>query len=318
MIEYPDADRLMAGELGAWLEGQAQVRADAVAQSWDRVWKAGMVLLPLAAFFFILVPIEFTPKLWLSGFAFAGAWGWSQIPKQKAKKQVKTGINEAIAGALGLTYCHDCEATDAFEIAREYRLLPKHQKRNFEDLWQGETAGHDFTLHEAHLQERRGSGKNRRWVTVFRGAIVSVSFERPFHGTTLLAKDGQFRKLFGGAKDSVKLDGQILQLADMVSPEFEDRFDVYTTDQTEARWLINPEYIERLLNLERLFQGKGSAVVFTGGNMVLALEGGNLFESGSLNPQADRAMVAQTIRQFAGIADLALTMNRIRPAEHYG
>ena len=55
-----------------------------------------------------------------------------------------------------------------------------------------------------------------------------------------------------------------------------------------------------------------------GGIFKLALEGGNLFESGSLNPQADRAMVAQTIRQFAGIADLALTMNRIRPAERYG
>lgn len=314
MIEYPDADRLMAGELGTWLEGQAQVRADAVAQSWDRIFKAGMVLLPLAAFLIILVPIELAPKLWLSGLAFAGAWAWSQVPKSKAKKQVKTGINEAIADALGLAYRHDCDATEAFEIAREFQLLPKHQKRDFEDLWEGETAGHAFSLHEAHLQERRGSGKNRRWVTVFRGAIVSIGFERPFHGTTLLAKDGQFSKLFGGAKDSVKLDGRVLQRADMVSPEFEDRFDVYTTDPTEARWLIHPEYIERLLKLEALFRGKGSAVVFTGGTMILALESGNMFESGSLDPQADRAMVAQTIRQFAGIADMALTMNRIRPA----
>lgn len=318
MIEYPDADRLMAGELGHWLQGQVQVREDAIRQSRSRIWQAALVMLPLAAAFLILVPIETTPKLWLCGAAFTVAWAWTQGPKQKAKKQVKTGINEAIAQALGLQYLHDCDETPAFEIARDFRLLPGHQKRDFEDLWQGETAGHVFSLHEAHLQERRGSGKNRRWVTVFRGAIVSVSFERPFFGSTLLAKDGQFKRFFGGAKDAVELAGRTLQRADMVSPEFEDRFDVYTDDPTEARWIMHPEYIERLLRLEALFRGRGSAVVFTGGNMVLALPGGNLFESGSLRPEADRDMVAQTIRQFAGIADLVLTMNRLRPEDRRG
>lgn len=315
MIEYPDADRLMAGDLGAWLQQQAQTRADAIAQSWDRVWKAGMILLPLTAFFLILVPFELGPKLWLCAIAFGGAWVWTQGPKREAKKRVKTGINEAIAGALGLQYHHDCEDSKAFETARAFALLPKHQKRDFEDLWEGETAGHAFTLHEAHLQERRGSGKNRRWVTVFRGAIVAIEFDQPFHGTTLLARNGQFKRFFGGAKDAITLDGIDLQRSDMVSPEFEDRFDVYTSDPTEARWLIHPEYVERLMRLEHAFKGKDSAVVFTGGRMVLALEGGNLFESGSLDPGADRAMVAQTIGQFARIADLALTLNRIRPAE---
>ena len=315
MIEYPNADRLMAGELGKWLQQQAQVREDAIKQSWDRVWKAAIVLVPLGAFFLILAPIEFSPKLWMLGIAGGLAWAWTQIPKQQAKKQVKTGINEAIAGSLGMTYNHDCEETQAYQIAREYRLLPGHQRRSFEDLWEGRAAGYAFSLHEAHLQERRGSGKSRRWVTVFRGAIVSVAFERPFHGTTLLARNGQFSRVFGGARDSIKLDGRELQRADMVGPDFEDRYDVYTTDQTEARWLIHPEYIERLLRLESLFRGKGSAVVFTGGDMILALEGGNLFESGSLDPQADRDMVARTIEQFAGIADLALTMNRLRPQD---
>ena len=315
MIEYPDAEKLMAGELGDWLERQVEVRADAVKKSWDRVWKAGLVLLPLAAFFLILVPFETTPKLWLVGIVFALAWAWTQGPKREAKKRVKTGINEAIAGALGLTYCHDCEETEVFGIARDFRLVPKHQKRDFEDLWEGETAGHAFTLHEAHLQEQRGSGKSRRWVTVFRGAIVSIGFERPFHGTTLLARDGQFTRFFGGAKDSITLGGQELQRSAMVDPAFEDRFDVYTSDPAEASWLIHPEYVERLLRLEHIFKGKGSAVAFTGGRMVLALEGGNMFESGSLDPRADRRMVATTIRQFAGIADMALTLNRIRPAD---
>lgn len=313
MIEYPDADRLMAGELGIWLSEQVQVRELAIEKSNSRVFKAGLALLPLAAFLWILAPIDFQAKFFLTMIAFGGAWVWTQGPKREARKQVKTGINEAIASALGLAYSHDCDGSEAFEKSRRFRLLPSYDRASFEDLWSGETAGHPFELHETHLEERRGSGKHRRWVTVFRGAILSVGFKQSFHGTTLLARDGQFSKFFGGAKDSVKLDGVVLDRADMVSPEFEDRYDVYTSDQTEARWMIHPEYIERLLAVEQAFGGRDSAVLFTGGKMVLALPGADLFESGSLDPAEDRVRIAETITQFARLADLALTLNRIRP-----
>lgn len=313
MIEYPDADRLMAGELGDWLNDQRTVREDAIAQSHDRIFKAGLVLLPLAAFLFILAPIPTEPKMWMTAAAFAGAWAWSQIPKTKAKKQVKTGINEAIANALGLEYCHDCERSDPFDKAKAFSMLPSHDRSSFEDMWSGETGGHTLMLHEAHLEERRGSGKNRRWVTVFRGAILSISFERNFHGTTLLAPDRAFGKFFGGAKDTIKVDGHILHRAQMVSPQFEDRFDVYTTDQTEARWLMHPEYIERLLAMEQALGGKDSSVLFSGGSMVMAIKSGNMFESGSLDHTEDGHMVRQTIDQFAKLADLALTLNKLRP-----
>ena len=313
MIEYPDADRLMAGELGEWLQGQRQVRQDAIAQSHDRLFKSGLVLLPLAAFLFILAPLPLEPKFWITAIAAGGAWAWSQVPKHKAKKQVKTGINEAIADALGLAYRHDCEGSEAFGKARDYSMLPSHDRASFEDMWAGEAAGHSLLLHEAHLEERRGSGKNRRWVTVFRGVILSIGFDQPFHGTTLLAPDGAFSKFFGGAKDSIKIDGQVLDRAQMVSPEFEDRFDIYTTDQTEARWLMHPEYIERVMALEHALGGKHSAVLFTGGSMVMAIKSSNMFESGSLDHNEDAFLVRETIGQFAKLADLALALNRLKP-----
>lgn len=315
MIEYPDAERLMAGELGQWLDGQRHVRADAIALSNSRIRKAALIMVPAAVVLFVLVPLSTMFKIWVTFAAGAFVAVWTQKPKQEAKKQVKSGINEAIARAIGLEYSHDCAGSDAFDFARAFAMLPRYHRASFEDQWSGETNGHTLLLHEAHLEERRRSGKNTRYVTVFRGIILRITFAEPFHGTTLLAHDGKFDTFFGGAKDTIKLGGLVLDRAQMVSPQFEDRFDVYTTDQTEARWLMHPEYIERLLVMEHALGGRKSAVLFTGGSMILAMPGKDMFESGSLDHFQDATKVRQTIDQFARVADLALALNRLRPAE---
>lgn len=51
----------------------------------------------------------------------------------------------------------------------------------------------------------------------------------------------------------------------MVHPDFEDAFTVFTTDQTEARYLVHPTYIERLIALENAFQGKDIKTLFKDG-----------------------------------------------------
>ena len=87
MIEYPDADRLMAGELGEWLQGQRQVRQDAIAQSHDRLFKSGLVLLPLAAFLFILAPLPLEPKFWITAIAAGGAGRGARCPSTRQKSR---------------------------------------------------------------------------------------------------------------------------------------------------------------------------------------------------------------------------------------
>lgn len=309
MVQYPTADALMAGPLGGWLQTQVDVRAAAKAQARKRLTGAAMILVPAFAAFFLLAPLDFDTKLWLSFFVVAGAWGWSQVPVVKATKAVKGGINEAIAHALGLTYLQDCDAGEEFALAKAFRLLPSYDRCNFEDRWEGAVDGHAFSLHEAHLEEQRQSGKTTHWVTVFRGSIMRIGFARTFHGTTLVARQGKFKRWFGGKRDSIELDGVQLDAADMVSPEFEDAFDVYTTDQVEARWIVHPSYIERLVAIEQAFKGEDIAALFTGGAVVIVLKSGNLFESGSIDPREDREKLAETIAQFQRLADLALELN---------
>ncbi len=298
----------MEGELGQWLTTQATVREDAKRRSWDRFWKVAMVAGPIYIFLLFLVPMEFPPKLWFGFFAGSAIWYWSQAPKREAVKQVKTGINEAIAEALDLKYAHDIEPGRGYELANSHKMLPHHTRENFEDCWAGNYAGHVFVLHEAHLEIKRGSGKNRRWVTVFRGSIISIGFSRNFHGTTLVSRKGTHTKLFGGDRDHIDVDGQRLDIVDMVHPSFEDAFVVYSSDQVEARYIVHPEYIERLIAIEKAFEGDDIFSLFHKGQLVITLNCGNLFESGSINARDDRAKVAQTIDQFARLADLSQSL----------
>jgi len=307
MVAIPDTDQLMAGPLGQFLEQQRSARAEAKGKAWRRVWMSALVVGPLFLAFLVLVPFDLVPKLWACGFVCTAIWGWTRIPISKARKRVKIGINEGIAEALGLTYQHKGNEGREFELAKQFGLLPQHSRASLEDFWSGSLDGHDFLLHEAHLRKKRGSGKKRRWVTVFRGAIIRIASGKSFHGTTLVHRADQHDSWFGlgGRKDNVNFDGHRLQAVDMVHPDFDKRFEVWSDDQVEARYLVDPLYVERLLAMETAFGGSDICSLFVEGDIIVAVRGANMFEGGSMNPAADRFMVEQTARQLAAMGHLA-------------
>lgn len=313
MIERPDVDALLEGPLGQWLRDQEQVREEAKKKTWNRRFIVLAVLLPLALFALIAFRLEFAPVAWGSVVLGSLGFAWAQIPVRKAVKAVKIGINDAIAEALGLEYRHDCEPGMPFELARACKLLPAYDRATFEDHWSGNIGDIPFSVHEAKLEERRGSGKNRRWVTVFRGLVMSVGYSRRFHGTTLLVRDDAYKHFYGAKKDSITVIGKQLDYADMTHPDFEDKFDIYTSDQTEARHLIDPLYVERLIAVESSYRGEGVATIFHEGSLVVTLRTGNMFESGHIEARHDRHRMETTIDQFARIADLARELNSREP-----
>ena len=308
MIERPDVDALMDGDLGRFLHGQILVREEAKANTRNRYFICILIGLPILAFVWFAPLGDF--RIFLTIVAAMGAFWWSRIPINAAKKQTKSGINAAIAQALGLVYQHDCNPGLGFLRGKSHKMFPSHDRSNFEDMWSGIMAGKPFTLHEAHLEEQRGSGKNRRWVTVFRGPVITIGFSRDFHGVTLLERAGRHQKfLFFGEKDELHLNGQVLQKADMVHPDFEDAFTVFTTDQTEARYLVHPTYIERLIALENAFQGKDIKTLFKDGELTIVLKAENMFESGAIDHRRDREMVETCVTQFMAMADLCAQLN---------
>jgi hypothetical protein len=307
-----DINGLMAGGLEEWLAGQSGMRESAKKQATSRwVWCTA-ILLPVLAFvwFSPAAQTPIAPIVSLGG--IAGGWYWGYRPIAAAAEAIKVGINTAIASSYGLAYAAEVEPGPEFEAARHYGLLPAFDRSSFEDRWHGTLEGHDFDLYEAHLEERRGSGKNRRWVTVFRGPVVRMAFGRDFRSTTLLERAGKHRTWLGlgGASDHVSFDGHRLGRVDQVHPAFGEVFALYSDDQVEARVLVHPSYVEHLLRLEDAFEAQEMRALFTRGEVIIALESANLFESGGMNASADRANAERAARQFGALAELALAINQ--------
>ncbi len=301
----------MGGELGSWLDQQSGMRETAKKTAHDRWFYGALILMPLALYTWLMGNFD-TGDFILLSMAAAGAGWWGYLPIAEAKKEIKVGINSAIANNLGIAYEHDVEPGGEFEAARNYGLVPSYDRSGFEDNWYGELEGHGFSLYETHLEERRGSGKNRRWVTVFRGAIIDMQFGREFRSTTLLQRAGKHKKWFGlgGRKENVNFKGHQLRLVDQVHPDFENVFDVYSDDQVESRVLVHPSYIEHLVGLERAFKGEAVRALFLRGEVIIAVESGNLFESGHIDAAGDQERAEEAAEQFAALAKLALAINQ--------
>ncbi len=305
-------DAVMKGGLEDWLSGQADMREGAKSQATSRwVWGAA-ILMPVLAFVWFS-PVAQTPfAAIITAGGIGGAAWWGYRPISAAKHAIKVGINSAIAASYGLAYASEVEPGHEFDAARTYGLVPESDRSSFEDRWYGALEGHGFDLYEAHLEERRGSGKNRHWVTVFRGPVIRMGFGRTFHSTTLLERAGKHRKWLGlgGASEHVSFEGHRLDRVDQVHPAFGDTFVLYSDDQVEARVLVHPSYVEHLLKLESAFEARELRALFTRGEVIIAVEAGDLFESGGMDADADRENAARAARQFGALAGLALAINQ--------
>ncbi len=181
--------------------------------------------------------------------------------------------------------------TPAYDLLEDASLLPGHDTRHFEDLIRGTRAGAAFSLVEAKLET---SGKNGG--TVFQGMLFHVQYPDRFLGRTLMARS-RWWKRGKAAKD--------LQKVSLVSSELDKAFTVYSTDQVEARALLTPDRMERLIALERHFSGGKLRGVFEDGHMTIALEAPNQFEAGSIfKPLVDAERFSSALVELGLVCDM--------------
>ncbi len=305
MIALPDVDALMAGGLQAQLDARTAERAAARDKARTiTIWAAVLAAASLATGALMHVPQV--------GFMVAGAVGlillaWADRVRRAMITRLKEDMNGALADALEIEYSVVPVPGPEFDLGLDAGILPDHDNAQFQDLWRGKIEDTDFTLYEATLTEQRGSGKNRRTVTVFQGIILRLQFARGFSGTTLVRRNKAIKiSLFG---DAMTVAGQRLERIRMVDPEFESVFDVYGSDQVEARYLVHPAYCERLLSLESNFAGEQLAALFHDGDLLVTIHCDELFESASMDPAEDRERLGRSIAQFGAIALLVKQLN---------
>ncbi len=128
----------------------------------------------------------------------------------------------------------------------------------------------------SHLETRQRDSKGREtWSTVFRGSVIRLAFPDEFLGVTVVKRDaGIFNMFQKGGRDMQKIG--------LVDSRFEKIFEVFGTDQVEARYLVHPVFMEKLLELEKNFQGGKIRCGFIRGDLLICVEGRDRFEIGGM------------------------------------
>ncbi len=161
-----------------------------------------------------------------------------------------------------------------FRASRIFTTSP--DRYNGEDRVVGRVGETDLEFSEVHAEyeSRTTDSKGRtqtHWVTIFRGVLFVADFHKHFQGTTVVLPDS-LEKSFGFLGKTLQSwnafrGGSLVSLED---PEFEKTFVVYGTDQVEARYILSPSLMQRLVALREKFDA-WMALSFVDSRMVLAI-----------------------------------------------
>ncbi|EDP61893.1 hypothetical protein BAL199_28845 [alpha proteobacterium BAL199] len=212
-------------------------------------------------------------------------------------------IKERVARFLGFSYQEDAPdfPLGAFDGSD---ILPSYSGKSLQDHIRGEVSGVPITMCDAELTERRGSGKGSRTVTVFRGPLVVSVFPKPSTGRTIVVPDGgAIGNFFAGRGQDV---GQRVKLE---SPDFERAFEVYSSDQVEARYLLTPAMMERLLAFRARF-GSRIRLAFAERELLIAIDDRRDWfpDPGLFQKLTDPALVRDQAEEIARIAKIVETL----------
>lgn len=148
-----------------------------------------------------------------------------------------------------------------------------------EDLVRGKVGATSFRFSELRVARKKGSGKHVSYETIFSGLYLVADFNKHFEHPVYLLPDRMEKHLGLAARALQSLPGRGLgRLLQLEDPTFERYFAVYGHDEVEARYVLSPSLMRRLIRFCET-NNEDVRVAFVGGSVHVALPlPGNLFE----------------------------------------
>ena len=133
-------------------------------------------------------------------------------------------------------------------------IRPKARKQDWQ--WGGQKAEQDDynAIFDATNTDERGG---------YEGIVLSMPHHDKFLGHTIIRRDL-------GRRNPAQVNG--LKRVGFASLEFEGKFEVYSDDQVEARFLLSPDFVARLTDFAEDYLGRNVQCVFAGNRFHVALE----------------------------------------------
>lgn len=254
----------------------------------------GILLLLIVIFYPMILH-----SIWTSGFgktdAMTGVYlGLSCLvvmafvgPIYAYKKKVKPKIMPDFAAFFGsFSYEYEKKIEDVYLVLSD--LFAEYNENIGDDYFTGSYENVKITVAEEKLRfvknDFRGNKINKK---VFTGVCVLLEMNKSFTGRTVVLQDRGMLNPFYKVKglQNVKLEDSL----------FEKYFEVYADNQIEARYLLTTGFMERIIKLRDLYEGKSIQFCFQNNTLLLAIptkqnmfEANSFFRSNINKPKIDR------------------------------
>lgn len=163
-------------------------------------------------------------------------------------------------GCLSWTYTSPGMPPPALTALRAYGMLYSRSGR-FET--HGFVSGKAYGGQNFTLSDVTAPAVEDESYPGFGGIVLSLDHMARFDMRTIICRD---RGLLNPKTV------QEMRRIRLVDREFERRFEVYGTDQTEGRALITPDFMERLMQFDDDYLGRNIQCAFVGGQLHICLE----------------------------------------------
>ena len=188
---------------------------------------------------------------------FVGGIGIRFGMKKSFENTIKEKIMPIVCPCFGdMSWSHSLYNDK--EYIKASKVIPEYTSSLFDDIFIGSYKNVPYHIIESEYEI--GSGKNRK--VVFNGVIVRIDMNKNFGGHTVIRPDNLLHIADGVGH---------LKRTTLEDVVFEKKFDVYTDDEVEARYLITPSFMERLNNMKTAFKADKVSCAFHESHLFVAL-----------------------------------------------
>lgn len=140
----------------------------------------------------------------------------------------------------------------------ESLIVPHSGNVYYDDMFKGSYKGVNIEIIEPEFVK----GTSRSSEAVFDGVIIKLDMNKNFNGHTLIRENTGFKHTSPSKK---------LKYTELEDNAFNKKFDVFTDDEIEARYLITPSFMNRIKKVELAFQIDKINCAFYKNFLILAL-----------------------------------------------
>jgi hypothetical protein len=208
-----------------------------------------------------IMGIVFSVFHYLLWIIFPAIVAWCYLPISRYNDSIKKTIFPHIFSFFGDDFRYAPESLVGIGSLEPSAILPAYDKAKLTDSIRGSHKNVTLNILWAYLYlEKRRHAITNQEIAVFDGIFIFLRMNKSFSGQTIVKLEHLANKPPKG-----------LEKVSLEDPRFEKDFEVYASNQIEARYLLTPSFMERLRGLSDLFGKTDIQASFYNQNLLLMI-----------------------------------------------